>query len=50
MTSPTKNIVYFSDLLAVKYGNLIFLLKAYVACNDLLNLKILIVMWMKNKP
>ena len=44
-------LVYFSDLLAVKYVNLILWLKVYVACNDLNILKILSgVMWMKNKP
>ena len=42
-------LVYFSDFLAVKYVNLILWLKAYVTFNDLHILKIVSVMWMKNK-
>ena len=41
MTTPTKNMVYFSDMLAVKYVNLILWLKVHVAFNDLHNLKII---------
>ena len=34
MTTPIRNIVYFSDLLAIKYVYLIFRLKVYVACTQ----------------
>ena len=42
-------MVYFSDLLAVKYVNLILWLKVRVAFHHLHNLKIQSAMWMKNK-
>ena len=41
MTTLIRNMVYFSDLLAVKYVNLILRLKVYVRFNDFHNLKIL---------
>ena len=47
-TNPTKNMVNYSDLLAVKYLNLILWQKLYVAFNDLHILKALNVIWMKN--
>ena len=34
MTAPTRNIVYFSNLLAIKYVYLISWLKVYVACTQ----------------
>ena len=49
MTTPTRNTVYFSYFLAVKYVSLILWLKVYVAFNDLHILKILSVIWMTNK-
>ena len=48
MTTLIRNMVYFSDLLAVKYVNLILRLKVYVRFNDFHNLKILRFMWRKN--
>ena len=42
MTTPTRNMIYFSVLLAVKHVSLILWLKVYVAFNDLQNLKILL--------
>ena len=45
MRTPTRNVVYFSDLLAVKHVNLILWLKEYVALNYLHNLKILLCEW-----
>ena len=47
-TTPTKNMVNYSDLLAVKYLNLILWQKVYKAFNDLHILKALNVIWMKN--
>ena len=44
-----RNTVYFSQLLAVKYVNLVLWVKVYVAFDYLDILKILSVMWMKNK-
>ena len=42
MTTPTRNIVYCSVLLAVKPVNLFLWVKVYVAFNDLRYLKILL--------
>ena len=49
MTISIYNVVYFSDLLPVKYVNLIFWLEKFVCFNDLHILKVIGVMRMKNK-